>query len=71
VCAGVSGQQTSVGWAITKVAGSGENWTPRELRHSADAPEAILWAALSLAPEGSTTVPELMEATGVAACGST
>ena len=28
-------------------------------------PEAILWAALSLAPDDGTTVPELMEATGM------
>jgi S-DNA-T family DNA segregation ATPase FtsK/SpoIIIE len=30
-----------------------------------DAPEAILWAALSLAPAEGTTVPELMTATGM------
>jgi DNA segregation ATPase FtsK/SpoIIIE-like protein len=30
-----------------------------------DAPEAILWAALSLAPDHGVTVPELMEATGM------
>ena len=30
-----------------------------------DAPEAILWAALSLAPEAGTTVAELMAATGM------
>jgi biotin operon repressor len=30
-----------------------------------DAPEAILWAALSLAPDDGVSVPELMEATGM------
>jgi hypothetical protein len=30
-----------------------------------DAPEAILWAALSLAPDGGTTVPDLMATTGM------
>ena len=30
-----------------------------------DDPEAILWAALSLAPDDGTTVPELMTATGM------
>ena len=30
-----------------------------------DEPEAILWAALSLAPDDGTTVPELMTATGM------
>ena len=30
-----------------------------------DAPEAILWAALSLAPDEGATVPELMTATGM------
>jgi S-DNA-T family DNA segregation ATPase FtsK/SpoIIIE len=30
-----------------------------------DQPEAILWAALSLAPDDGITVPELMEATGM------
>src|ERR1039457_5355320 len=30
-----------------------------------DAPEAILWAALSLAPEGGISVPALMSATGM------
>jgi len=30
-----------------------------------DTPEAILWAALSLAPDYGATVPELMEATGM------
>jgi FtsK/SpoIIIE family len=29
------------------------------------APESILWFALSLAPDGGTTVPDLMEATGM------
>ncbi len=30
-----------------------------------ETPEAILWAALSLAPDDGTTVPELMQATGM------
>jgi S-DNA-T family DNA segregation ATPase FtsK/SpoIIIE len=30
-----------------------------------DTPEAILWAALSLAPDEGTTVPDLMDATGM------
>jgi DNA segregation ATPase FtsK/SpoIIIE-like protein len=30
-----------------------------------DAPEAILWAALSLAPDDGVTVPDLMNATGM------
>jgi S-DNA-T family DNA segregation ATPase FtsK/SpoIIIE len=30
-----------------------------------DAPEAILWAALSLAPDEGTTVPDLMASTGM------
>jgi S-DNA-T family DNA segregation ATPase FtsK/SpoIIIE len=34
-------------------------------RVAEDAPEVILWAALSLAPDDGTTVPELMEATGM------
>ena len=38
-----------------------------EDKHSGadDAPEAILWAALSLAPDDGATVPELMTATGM------
>ncbi len=36
-----------------------------EPRHAGDEPEAILWAALSLAPDDGTTVPELMTATGM------
>ena len=36
-----------------------------------DDPEAILWAALSLAPDDGTTVPELMTATGMSRPGST
>ncbi len=32
---------------------------------SDDAPEAILWAALSLATAEGTTVPDLMTATGM------
>ena len=30
-----------------------------------DTPEAILWAALSLAPDEGTMVPDLMDATGM------
>ncbi len=33
--------------------------------HADDDPEAILWAALSLAPDDGTTVPELMTATSM------
>jgi hypothetical protein len=40
--------------------GSGKQGTGAD-----DAPEAILWAALSLAPEAGTTVAELMTATGM------
>ena len=41
-------------------------WTTRTSTASADDdPEAILWAALSLAPDDGTTVPELMTATGM------
>ena len=36
-----------------------------EHSHADDDPEAILWAALSLAPDDGTTVPELMTATGM------
>lgn len=36
-----------------------------EHKHAGDEPEANLWAALSLAPDDGTTVPELMTATGM------
>ena len=36
-----------------------------EHSHADDDPEAILWAALSLAPDDGATVPELMTATGM------
>jgi S-DNA-T family DNA segregation ATPase FtsK/SpoIIIE len=35
------------------------------LDRTGETPEAILWAALSLAPDDGTTVPDLMEATGM------
>ena len=38
---------------------------PTVIDNAEDAPEAILWVALSLAPEDGITVPELMEATGI------
>jgi hypothetical protein len=37
----------------------------RRIDGAEDAPEAILWAALSLAPDDGVTVPDLMEATGM------
>ena len=37
----------------------------RRMDGAQDAPEAILWAALSLAPDDGVTAPELMEATGM------
>ena len=40
-------------------------WTRRQARSADDDPEAILWAALSLAPDEGATVPELMTATGM------
>ena len=39
--------------------------TPIPARYPSDAPEAVLWAALSLAPDEGTTVPDLMDATGM------
>jgi FtsK/SpoIIIE family len=38
---------------------------PAVVHDAEDAPEEILWAALSLAPDDGITVPELMEATGM------
>ena len=38
---------------------------PAVANDAEDAPEEILWAALSLAPDDGITVPELMEATGM------
>ena len=47
----------------------GPSFPPDEGRDRLDGteetPEAILWAALSLAPDDGTTVPDLMEATGM------
>jgi FtsK/SpoIIIE family len=47
----------------------GPSFPPTQGRHRLDGteetPEAILWAALSLAAEDGTTVPELMQATGM------
>ena len=42
--------------------------TPRAARRAdlaEDTPDVLLWAALSLAPEDGTTVPDLIEATGM------
>jgi DNA-binding transcriptional regulator GbsR (MarR family) len=37
----------------------------RRIDGAEDTPEAILWAALSLAPDDGVTVPDLMTATGM------
>jgi len=52
--------------AVGQAGGSGHPPPATEDQHSrADDPEAILWAALSLAPDEGTTAPELMTATGM------
>jgi S-DNA-T family DNA segregation ATPase FtsK/SpoIIIE len=53
--------------ASRRALGDGDEWGPPddEPADVEDAPEEILWAALSLAPDDGITVPELMEATGM------
>jgi S-DNA-T family DNA segregation ATPase FtsK/SpoIIIE len=60
--------------ASRQALGGRDDWGPPDapggeptIVHDADEdqPEAILWAALSLAPDDGITVPELMEATGM------
>ncbi len=56
--------------ASRRALGDGDDWGPPdtpddEPADAEDAPEEILWAALSLAPDDGITVPELMQATGM------
>jgi hypothetical protein len=39
--------------------------TAEDTDHAGDAPEAVLWVVLSLAPDEGITVPDLMDATGM------